>query len=299
MIGQYLQTKRGIMILPLGAALITLLLKFGAYLLTGSIALFSDAAESLVNLSAALITWLALQIAAHPADMVHTYGHDKAEYLSSGTEGTMILAAAGFIAYESIGRLLHPAPLHDLSWGLGITFSAALINWTVARVLLRAAQRHDSIALEGDARHLLTDVWTSVGVIVGLGAAWATGSYWLDPAIALLVAANIVVSGVGLVRRSLGGLMDKALPPEELQAIQTILDKYTGDGATYHQLRTRKSGPQRFIDLHLLVPGRWTVQQTHDLSEAAEAEIRRTLGQASIIIHFEPLEDEASWKPGE
>lgn len=294
-----LKTKAGIMVLPLGAGVATLVLKFGAYLLTGSIAIFSDAAESLVNLTAAIVTWVSLHIAAHPADADHAYGHDKAEYLSSGVEGTMILAAAGLISYGAIDRLLHPAALSALSFGLGITLFASLINYAVARALLRAAQVHDSIALESDARHLLTDVWTSVGVVGGLGAAWATGLFWLDAAIALAVAANIIVSGVNLVRRSLMGLMDTALPPDELAALRAILQKYSQERSAYHRLRTRKSGSQRFIDLHLLVPGRWTVQQTHDLSEQIENEIRAAVGQASITIHFEPVEDEASWEMGE
>lgn len=295
----FLKTKVGIMVLPLGAALITLVLKFGAYSLTGSIAIFSDAAESLVNLTAAIVTWISLHIATHPADADHAYGHDKAEYLSSGVEGTMILAAAGVIAYTGIDRLLHPAALNELSFGLGITLLASLINFGVARALLRAARTHDSIALEADAKHLLTDVWTSVGVVGGLGAAWATGLFWLDPAIALAVAANIIFSGVALVRRSLGGLMDTALPPQELATLRTILSKYTVGRSAYHKLRTRKSGSQRFIDLHLLVPGSWTVQQTHDLSEQIEIEIRQALGQVSITIHFEPVEDEASWEIAE
>jgi cation diffusion facilitator family transporter len=295
----FLKTKVGIMVLPLAAALITLVLKFGAYSLTGSIAIFSDAAESLVNLTAAIITLISLRIAIHPADTIHHYGHDKAEYFASGIEGTMILAAAGVISYAAIHRLLHPAALNDLSFGLVITLFASLINLLVALTLLRAARTHDSIALEADAKHLLTDVWTSVGVVGGLGTAWATGLFWLDPAIALAVAANIIVSGVGLVQRSLGGLMDTALPPQELGTLRTVLSKYTVDRSAYHKLRTRKSGSQRFIDLHLLVPGSWTVQQTHNLSEQIETEIRQALGQISITIHFEPVEDEASWEIAE
>jgi cation diffusion facilitator family transporter len=294
-----LKTKVGVMVLPLAAALITLVLKFGAYLLTGSIAIFSDAAESLVNLTAAIITLISLRISVHPADATHHYGHDKAEYFASAIEGALILAAAGVIAYTAIERLLHPAELADLSFGLGITFFASLINFAVARALLHFARVHDSIALEADARHLMTDVWTSVAVVIGLLMVWITGLLWLDPAIALAVAANIVVSGVRIVRRSMAGLMDRSLPSREIEAIHKILQRHTMDRSAYHQLRTRKAGPRRFIDLHLLVPGSWTIQQTHDLSEQIENEIRAAVGQASITIHFEPVEDEISWEMAE
>ncbi len=284
------------MVLALGAALGTLALKGFAYWLTGSVALLSDAAESLINLTAAVIALIALEIASRPADATHAYGHEKAEYFSSGVEGVLILGAAAGISYKAWERLWNPVPLTDLPEGLGISVLAALINGGVALALLRMARRHDSITLEAHAKHLLTDVWTTAGVVGGLGAALLTGGWWLDPVLALIVALNIVVSGVELLKRSVQGLMDHALPPEELQTIERVLQRYTEDGrVAYHRLRTRRAGRKRFIDFHLLVPGDRTVQETHDLCERIEAELREALGEASITIHVEPLEDPASF----
>lgn len=283
--------------LALAAALGTLLLKFAAYWTTGSVAILSDAAESFINLTAALVAIIALEVASRPADATHAYGHEKAEYFSSGVEGALIVAAAAGISYQAWNRLQNPLPLEALPLGLGISIIAALINFTVARALLTAARDSESITLEAHAKHLLTDVWTTVGVVVGLGAVLLTGWTWLDPLIALLVALNIVRAGVELLQRSTRGLMDTALSAEELRIIEGILQKYTEDGrATYHRLRTRRAGPKRFIDFHLLVPGSRTVKETHDLCERIESEIQNALREASITIHVEPLEDPASWK---
>lgn len=292
------RTKRRLMGLSLAAALSTLGLKFFAYWMTGSVALLSDAAESLINLTAALLALIALEVAARPADASHPYGHEKAEYFSSGVEGVLILAAAAGISYQAWERLQHPAPLEELPLGLAIAVSAALINFVLARALLRAARAGESITLEAHARHLLTDVWTTAGVVAGLIAVLLVDWAWLDPLIALAVALNIVISGVDLLKRSLRGLMDYALPSKELQKIEEILRKRSEDGQiTYHHLRTRRAGPKRFVDFHLLVPGRRTVQETHDLCEQIEREIREALGgQVSITIHVEPIEDEASWE---
>ncbi len=282
-------------LLSVGAALATLALKFTAYALTGSVGILSDALESLVNLAGALIALTALKIAARPADKTHPYGHDKAEYFSSGVEGTLILVAAASIAYTAIGRLLHPVPLEQLGWGLVVAGSASLLNFIVARALLSASKRYDSITLEADAKHLLTDVWTSVGVIAGLVALTITGWQWLDPLIALAVAGHIVITGVSLVRRSVDGLMDYNLPADELAQLEGILKKHRDQFVAYHRLRARKSGPRRFIDLHLVVPGGQTVQAAHDLCERLEAEIEAILPNASVTIHVEPAEDAASW----
>lgn len=282
-------------LLSVGAAVATLTLKFTAYALTGSVGILSDALESFVNLAGALIALVALKIAARPADKTHPYGHDKAEYFSSGVEGTLILIAALGIAYAAIRRLLFPAPLEQLSWGLIVTGSASLLNLIVARALLSASKRYDSITLEADARHLLTDVWTSVGVIGGLIALAVTGWHWLDSLVALAVAGHIVITGVSLVRRSIDGLMDYNLPADELAHLERILMDHHDQFVAYHRLRARKSGSRRFIDLHLVVPGTQTVQQAHDLCELLEAKIEAVLPNASVTIHVEPAEDAASW----
>lgn len=282
-------------LLSVGAALATLGLKFTAYALTGSVGILSDALESFVNLAGALIALTALRVAAKPADSTHPYGHDKAEYFSSGVEGTLILIAAASIAYAAIERLLRPVALEQLSWGLVVAGSASLLNFIVARALLNAAKRYDSITLEADAQHLLTDVWTSVGVIVGLLALTVTGWQWLDSVIALAVAAHIVITGIGLVRRSIDGLMDYNLPTDELAQLEAILHRHRDQFVTYHRLRARKSGSRRFIDLHLVVPGARSVQEAHDLCERVERDIEKALPHASVTIHIEPAEDEASY----
>lgn len=282
-------------LLSAGAAVATLVLKFTAYALTGSVGILSDALESFVNLAGALIALTALKIAARPADKTHPYGHDKAEYFSSGVEGTLILITAASIAYAAITRLLSPVPLEKLSWGLVVAGGASLLNFIVAQALLSASKRYDSITLEADAKHLLTDVWTSVGVISGLIALVLTGWQWLDPLVALAVAGHIIITGISLVRRSIDGLMDYNLPSDELDQLEGILKNHHDKFVAYHKLRARKSGPRRFIDLHLVVPGEQTVQAAHDLCEQLEAEIEAALPNASVTIHVEPAEDAASW----
>ena len=282
--------------LSIGAALVIICLKAYAYWITGSIGLLSDALESLVNLAAACVALIALTIAARPADDDHPYGHEKAEYFSSGVEGGMILVAAIGIAISAMDRFLHPQPLQHVPVGLAVSLIATLINFAVARVLLAAARRHDSIALEADAHHLLTDVWSSVGVVVGVGAADLAGWNALDPAVALAVALNIVWTGVSLVRRSARGLMDMALPEEEQAAIREVLESHRGNGIEYHALRTRRAASRRFVDVHILVPGAWTVQRGHDLLERIESEIRGRLTNATVFTHLEPIEDPASWR---
>ena len=281
--------------LSIAAAIATIGLKTGAYLLTGSVGLLSDALESLVNLAGAIMALTMLTIAARPADEDHPHGHSKAEYFSSGVEGSLILVAALSIAVAAVERLLHPRALEQLGLGLGVSVIASLVNFGVARVLLRASKDYDSITLQANARHLLTDVWTSAGVLVGVGAVALTGWGWLDPGVALLVAANIVWTGVKIVRGSVLGLMDTAMVPEERAAVQAALQPHLRDGVESHAVLTRQAGSQRFVSLHVLVPGAWTVQQGHDLVERIEADIRAAVRNVIVLTHLESLDDPASW----
>lgn len=282
--------------LSIAAALATIALKTTAWWITGSVGLLSDAAESFVNLIGAIMALAMLTIAARPADEDHTYGHGKAEYFSSGLEGGLILIAALGIGATAIPRLLHPQPLEKVDTGLIVSTVASIINLVVAMVLLRAGRRHRSITLEANAHHLLTDVWTSVGVIVGVAAVVFTHWNWLDPVVALIVAANIIFAGIKIVRRSVLGLMDTALKPDELKAIQRVLDHHTETRVQFHALRTRQSGARRFIELHVLVPGEWTVQRGHDLLEQIEKDLRTAVPDSTVLTHLESIDDPASWK---
>ncbi|HLL46682.1 MAG TPA: cation diffusion facilitator family transporter [Longimicrobiaceae bacterium] len=277
------------------AALATIGLKGGAYVLTGSVGLLSDALESLVNLLAAIVALWALWVAARPADEEHAYGHTKAEYFSSGFEGALVVIAAASILATAIPRLLDPRPVEDVGVGLAISALASVINLGVARVLFGAGRRYHSITLEADAHHLMSDVWTSVGVILGVGAAAATGWDVLDPIIAVAVALNVVRTGVGLLRRSMLGLLDTALPEPERRSIAAVLDAHTGDGVQFHALRTRQAGARRFVSLHVLVPGEWTVQRGHDYLERLEEELRGAVPNSTVFTHLEPIEDPVSW----
>ena len=283
-------------VLSIAVAVITIGLKLGAYLLTGSVGLFSDAAESLVNLVAAVAALWALIYAARPPDEEHAFGHDKAEYFSSGLESALILIAAIWIGLTAWDRLMDPQPLQNVGLGLGVTLAASAINGGVALVILRAGRRLRSITLRADAQHLLTDVWTSLGVVVGVLTAQLTGWYVLDPLIALLVTANILWTGMRLLRDTAHGLLDRALPPEDRKAITEVLSRYESQGIRFHALRTRASGPRRFISMHVLVPGEWTVQRGHDLSEKIEKDLAEALGgNSTFFIHIEPSEDPASF----
>jgi cation diffusion facilitator family transporter len=280
--------------LSIAAALSTILLKGVAWWLTGSVGLLSDALESFVNLAGALMALAMLSLAEVPADDTHAYGHGKAEYFSSAFEGFLILVAAASIAYAAIVRLIHPQPLESLGIGLAVSIVASLINFATARILMKVGQQRNSITLEADAHHLLTDVWTSVGVIAGVGLVWLTGWLWLDPVVALLVAGNIVWTGWQLLQRSASGLMDESIPEEQKKVIEEVLGGYRRHGLDFHALRTRQAGMRAFIDLHVLVPGAWTVQQGHDWLDRIEADILRALPHAHITTHLEPLEDPAS-----
>jgi cation diffusion facilitator family transporter len=281
--------------LSIAAALITIGLKATAYLITGSVGLLSDALESLVNLVAAIMALAMLTIAARPPDQEHAYGHEKAEYFSSGVEGALILVAAVSIIATSVPRLLNPQPIEQAGLGLAVSVVASAVNLGVALVLRRAGRQHNSITLEADAAHLMTDVWTSVGVVVAVGLVAWTDWERLDPIIALLVAANIVWSGIGLVRRSALGLMDTALPAGDLAKIRQIQERYSQQGICFHALRTRQSGARAFSSMNVLGPGDWTVQRGHELLEQIEAEIRASIPHITVFTHLEPLDDPTSW----
>lgn len=285
--------------LSIAAAVTTIALKLLAWWLTSSVGLLSDAMESVVNLAAAVAMLWALKVSSQPADAEHPFGHGKAEYFASGFEGAMIFGAALAIAWTAIDRLLHPRALADFGIGLAVSTLASVVNLAVALVLLRAGKKHHSIALEADGQHLLTDVWTSVGVLLALGLVWATGWQWLDPAVALLVAANIVRMGVDLLRRSASGLLDTAVSPEDLAALEAVLAKYRGPTTQFHAVRTRQSAQRRFIYMHVLVPGAWSVQKGHALLEEIEKDIRDAVTNSTVFAHLEALEDPASFEDQE
>jgi cation diffusion facilitator family transporter len=280
--------------LSIAAALATILLKGWAWWLTGSVGLLSDALESFVNLAGAMMALAMLSVAAMPADDNHAHGHGKAEYFSSAFEGFLILVAAASIAYAAIDRLLNPRALEAVGIGLVVSVAASVINLVTSRILMDVGRKYRSITLEADAHHLMTDVWTSAGVIAGVGLAWLTGWLWLDPVIALLVAMNIVWTGWQLLNRSAAGLMDVSIPPEEIKAVEDVLDGYRRQGLAFHALRTRQAGSRAFISMHVLVPGTWTVQQGHDWSERIEADIRQAIPNSNITTHLEPIEDPVS-----
>jgi cation diffusion facilitator family transporter len=281
--------------LSIGAAVATIALKTGAYLLTGSVGLLSDALESLVNLAGAFMALSMLTIAARPPDDSHVYGHTKAEYFASVTEGLLILGAAAGIISAAVSRLIQPRPIEQLGLGLAVSIVASAINLIVARILMREGKARRSITLEADANHLMTDVWTSVGVIGGVAVAGSTGLSVLDPIVAILVAVNIIWTGVQLVGRSVSGLMDAALPRQEQSLIQDVMEKYRQQGVSFHALRTRQAAARRFISVHLLVPGDWTVHDAHHIAEDFESDIRQALGSVvTVFTHIEPVEDELS-----
>ena len=280
--------------LSIAAALATIALKSAAYLLTGSVGLLSDAVESLVNLVGALVALTMLIIAARPPDDEHTFGHSKAEYFASAIEGILILGAAAAISFTAIDRLIYPRPLEQIGIGLLVSTVASVINLVVARVLLKAGKKYESITLEADGKHLMTDVWTSVGVIGGLIVVAISGWTVLDPIVALLVALNIVWTAIDLLRRSVNGLMDTALPEAEQQIIMSVMAQYRKKRVDFHALRTRQAASRRFVSVHMLVPGKWTVHDAHHVAEDFESDLRAALGDALIQTHLEPIDDEIS-----
>jgi cation diffusion facilitator family transporter len=281
--------------LSVAAAVATITLKTVAWLITGSVGLLSDAAESVVNLVAAVVAIVALRVAVKPADEEHAYGHAKAEYFSAGVEGALIVIAALTIAVTALGRLVDPQPIDDVGVGVAVSTVASLINLGVGLLLLRTGRRERSITLEADGKHLITDVWTSVGVIVGVVAVALTGWEPLDALIALAVAGNIVVAGSGLVRRSVGGLMDRGLDAPEQAEIAEALAPFEAQGVRFHALRTRQAGSRAFVSLHMLVPGAWTVQRGHDVAEEVEAALRQRIPSVNVFTHLEPAEDPRSF----
>lgn len=280
--------------LSISAAIVTISMKSAAYFLTGSVGLLSDALESMVNLAAAVVALLVLKMITRPANDEFTFGFSKAEYFSSGFEGGMILLAAAGIIITALPRLLNPVPLEQVGLGLVISVAASLINLAVALILMRAGRRYNSITLEADARHLMTDVWTTAGVLIGIALVQFTGWLRLDPIIALLVAVNIIFTGYRLLIRSGRGLLDTSIPPEELTSVKSILDSYKTQGVSYHALRSRQSAARKFMVVHLLVPGDWSVRKGHSLAEKFESQVIETIPNTNIVTHIEPIEDPLS-----
>ncbi len=280
--------------LSIAAAIITIGLKAAAYQLTGSVGLLSDALESVVNLVAAGMALLSLIYAARPPDDSHEYGHDKIEYFSGGVEGTLIAIAAVSIASTAIAHLMNPQPLDQIGLGLFITVIASGINFAVARVLMKAGRQHRSLTLEADAHHLMSDVWTAGGVVIGIGLVALTGATWLDPLIAILMALNILRTGAHLMRRAFDGLMDSPMTVAERAVVESVLDSYRLRGIQFHAMRTRQAGARRFLSVHVLVPGGWTVKRGHDLLEQLEHEVRAVVPNTHVLTHLEPIGDPAA-----
>jgi cation diffusion facilitator family transporter len=280
--------------LSVAAALATIALKTGAWWLTGSVGLLSDALESLVNLAGAMFALAMVTLAARPPDAAHPYGHHKAEYFSSGFEGVLIFAAALGIVWAAIDRLLAPQPVEQLGLGLVLSVASSALNGALAWSMLRTARAHRSVALEGDARHLFTDVWTSAGVVLGLLAVAATGWLWLDPVIALAVAANILREGAGLVRRAASGLLDEALEPEVLAQIERTLDEFRHEHTIrFDDLATRRAGQRRFVDLHMHMPGAWSLQRAAALRTSVEQALMAAVPGLRATIQLLPMDVEA------
>jgi cation diffusion facilitator family transporter len=281
--------------LSIGAALLTIALKTVAYLMTNSVGLLSDAMESTINLAGAVMALAMLIIAARPADEDHNYGHSKAEYFSSSVEGILILIAAVFIIVASVDRFFDPKPIEQLGIGMMVSVGASLINLYVALVLFKAAKKYHSITLEADAKHLMTDVWTSAGVLIGVAAVALTGWEKLDAIVAFLVACNIIWTGVIIVQSSVAGLMDKVLSAEEQHVIKNVLEPYKQNGIQFHAFLTRQAGARKFVSFHVLVPGNWSVQKGHQLLEQIETDIRNVMPNVNVSTHLEPIEDPVSY----
>lgn len=281
--------------LSVATSVLTIALKFGAWHFTGSVGLLSDAIESLVNLAAALVALWTLHYVSTGADDDHNFGHEKAEYFSSGIEGGLILVAAVSIITAAVPRLADPKPLEQLGIGIVLSVLAAVANAACALFLLKGARAHRSITLEADAHHLLSDVWTTLGVILAVLLVPLTGWLLLDPVVAIVVAVQILWTGWKLISRSFDGLMDKAIPDGELAVIHSVLESLRHEGCDYHALRSRQAGRKHFVDVHVLVPGTMTVKAGHDLVERIEKEARQRAPNVEMLVHMEPLEDPLSW----
>jgi cation diffusion facilitator family transporter len=285
---------RRMAVLSIATSLATLALKFGAWFVTGSVSLWSDAVEALVNLAAGMVALGALTLAAQPADDRHAYGHDKAEYFASGVEGALILVAALAIFWSAARRLMSPQPLESLGWGMLIALLAAAANFATARVMAKVARQHDSITIEADAKHLMTDVWTSAGILGGLLVViWMPQWSILDPLMAMAVAVHILFTGFDLLRRSADGLMDASLPAKDVRHAEAVIEAELPPEASFHAMRTRKAGPRRFLEFHLLVPGTMSVADSHALCDRIEAALTHKLARAEVTIHVEPRETQA------
>ncbi|QRY62604.1 cation transporter [Gordonia sp. PDNC005] len=284
-------------LLSVAAAVVTITLKTYAWWITGSVGLLSDAAESVVNLVAAAGAFVALKVAARPSDDDHNFGHTKSEYFSAVVEGVMIVVAAGVILYTAVERLINPQELEAVGIGLLISVGATVVNGLVAWKLIAVGRAHRSMSLTADGKHLLTDVWTTVGVIAGVALVGITGWPPLDSLVAMAVAVNIIVVGWRLVRDSTMGLMDTVIPAPERDAVDAVLDRYRSDGVDFHDVRTREAGHMRFVQLHMLVPGQWTVQQAHDLVEDVESALHDAVDDLRPTIHLEPIDDPRSYEP--
>ncbi|HRO60553.1 MAG TPA: cation diffusion facilitator family transporter [Burkholderiaceae bacterium] len=283
-------TPRQALTLSIGAALATIALKSAAWWLTGSVGFLSDALESLVNIAGASFALLMVSLAQMPPDADHPFGHGKAEYFSAAFEGMLIFVAALAILVASAERLLNPQPLGALGWGTTLSVLASLINFAVARLLFQVGRAHRSVALEADARHLMADVWTTAAVVVGVGLAWFSGLHWLDPLVAIAVALNILREGWQLMRRSVDGLMDRALDDDEIARIEAVLASFRPRGCHFDNLRTRAAGAMRFALVDMRVPGHWSVEQAHDLADEVEEAVLR----AGILLdtHVEPIDSD-------
>lgn len=280
--------------LSLAAALTTIILKTAAWYLTGSVGLLSDAIESVINLLAALMAMAMLHVANLPPDSNHKFGHGKAEYFSSLVEGILIMVAAAGIAYTACERFLNPQPIEKLGLGLLVSLIATAVNFTVARILLSAGIKYRSITLEADSHHLMTDVWTSVAVIGGVGAVGLTGWLKLDSIVAFAVSMNILWTAFKVIRRSVEGLMDASLSPQEQETIESVLSVYRDKGIQFHALLTRQGASRRFVSVHVLVPGDMKVHDAHHIAEDIESDIRNALSDTVVFTHIEPMDDEIS-----
>ncbi len=277
--------------LSIAAAVVTIALKSAAYWFTGSVGLLSDALESLINLAAAIVALLTLRIAAQPADEEHAFGHDKAEYFSSGIEGTLIFLAALSISYTAVNRLLMPQPLEQLGIGLIVSGVATVFNFIVARILIRVGKDHHSLVLEADGHHLMTDVWTSIGVVMGVGLVSLTGWLRLDPIVAILVAVNIIWTGFSLIKRSVLGLMDTAVVPEIQIIAEEVLKTHAArTGITYENFRSRQSGAKKFFYVDIQFPNDWSIYKVHKIADQIEQEISEKVPNSTVFTHLEPFD---------
>ncbi|MGZ8176365.1 cation diffusion facilitator family transporter [Williamsia sp. SKLECPSW1] len=283
-------------VLSIVASIVVIAMKIVAWRVSGSVGLLSDAAESMVNVVAAIGAFVALRVAARPADADHNFGHTKAEYFSAVFEGAMIVVASALIIVAAVDRLLRPSELDSVGLGLAISVVATVVNAAVGAVLIRAGRAHRSMTLEADGKHLMTDVWTTAGVVVGVLLVALTGWLPLDPLIAIAVAVNILVVGGRLVWRSAAGLMDTALPDDDRAALDAVLDRWRADDVDFHDIRTREAGHERFLQLHMLVPGEWSVQRGHDLVERVERELVESLDHLHVTIHLEPIGDPRAYE---